>query len=168
MKSAVLLAQDNDPDGYPEGSIKYVEQMPDDFSVPPGYVEMSDTQIDALQNQFENAVRARSAGARLENRKKDKLTYLKRQTKDYIEQRYSAETQRTISLLIGSATVNSDPVSVQRLTSVTEWIGVCVKRYYTARDAVNAATTPDELEGVSLDLSGLSESDPAIDLEDLL
>jgi hypothetical protein len=128
----------------------------------PVHPELHLNAITAVRTSQGIAIVAERGVPTLEELKEVVLRRLDDETRDYILSRYSQERQTSLIAFAVFAIAQGMNNRLMKVGEVMAWIETVLTYHYSKSQAVNAATTIEELEAVVWDFNTLTASDPDV------
>ena len=102
------------------------------------------------------------ATTRLDKAKADALYNASEQMKEFIESRYPAYRQRTLSEIKADARFLGLSLAADYVQQVADWINSCIAAYYEVQLCILAAVSEEEVCSFGANYDSLSEADPLV------
>lgn len=148
---AVLFYEAGNPEGMPTTMARDLMERGDAAPVPAGYQAwtQSDWEDHVLVNQasWDSATFA----ARLQAAMGSRISELAAEVGALIYAQYDAGTQSTLSMMYSETAFNGLVDRRAHIDTAWAWINAMLDTYYVAKDAVLAATTPEDAAAVVAD-----------------
>jgi len=94
-----------------------------------------------------------------------KSNHLQKQTNEFVSARYSPHVREMLHALLSEAALLNMPNRIAYLVTLLDWCKAVALENITADQRVELATTREEIEAVTLDLSALAALDPGITIK---
>ncbi len=101
----------------------------------------------------------------LDRAKEIKITDLSFQIKDFVEIRYPAHRQRTLTLLLIQGVAGGLVNRIAYIQPVMDWMQTLITYFYAQRDQILLMTALAEIEVYEPDLVSFANTDPQISIE---
>lgn len=118
--------------------------------------------IEAVKTSQGITIVAQKALPTLSDLKQAALTRLDDETRDYVLSRYSMERQTSLIAFATFAIAQNMPNRLAKVGEVMAWIESVLTYHYTHVQAIEAATTEEELSAVQWDFNTMTASDPDV------
>lgn len=91
-----------------------------------------------------------------------KILRLTDRMEGFVVRRYSAAESRDLNALMTEGLSKTFPNRIALVQTWIDWLRLTIDELRTARQAINAATTPTDVRAVDLDLATLRTADPNV------